>query len=181
MATLDQSYDKSNSNNAKLLRFSTNTNVKIAQKFIPSVTGEVDNINLELTKTGSPTGNMWVEIWTDSSNPSSITGSASDNVDVSTISASTGSWKNFSWSSGHPSLTASTGYWIVITGDQAFAHPTYADYINVRYDNSSPTYANGHWSIFNGTSWTSDTNVDVVFEQYTLDAVSFVPKITIIT
>lgn|SRR3972149_1871919 len=82
-------------------------------------------ISMYMSKTGSPTGNVWLEIWSDSGgNPGSIiTNGQSANVDVSTLS---GDWKDFTFST-FPSLTNGSQYWLVMKGDYTYSGTHYAN------------------------------------------------------
>ena len=169
MATLDQSYWPT-FGSAQILRKSDTEQVILGMKFVPSVTGVIDSVHLPLYKAGSPSGNLWVEIWTDAggtpSIPNTQTGNDSGTVACSTITSTSYSTPDeitFTFTSG-PSLTASTPYWIVLCGDYTPSSTVYVAWSLTI--NADPGYANG-WLSSYGTSWaTNSTNYDMGFREY---------------
>jgi hypothetical protein len=115
------------------LRFSASFE-KIGIQFVPTVSTDVIEVHLNLKKTGTPTGNIWVEVWTDtgSNAPNAITGSASANVDVSTIPGSE-TETTFTFAAG-TAVTASTKYWIVVRGSYTING---TDYAQVYFNNTA--------------------------------------------
>ena len=81
----------------------------IGLKFTPSVTGPVSRVRIDVRSVA--TGfNATAAIYTNNAgSPGTIVGSASD------ATALTAAIKSFTWSSGAPSLTSGTTYWVVLT------------------------------------------------------------------
>ena len=180
MATLDQSYALANGDNAFTLRFSTVLNVYLAQSFTTVSGGQVEQVKLALNRLGTPTGNIWVEIWSDNAGtPNAQIGSSSANVDVSTLVTTNPpvAYTTFTWSSGYPAISASTKYWIVFNGDYAFS----ANVNNAQWegDISSPSYAGGNYARWDGSGlgWTTSTLYDFCFEEYYGSIATFTPKV----
>lgn len=119
MATLDKSYDTGD-DAASSLRNNT-ASYKFAQQFTPTQSGSVDQADIKIYKAGTPTGNIWVEIWSDNGSdlPNAQLGGDSNVVDVSTLGAADGAFVTFTWSSNLPPIVASTKYWLVWDGDFA--------------------------------------------------------------
>jgi hypothetical protein len=171
MATLDQSYDKSNIDNISATRYASPEIVYRGHQFTAGASGVINKINLALGKNGSPTGNVWVEIWSDngSDTPNSIIGGASSTKNVSTLSTSDATtrrseaWDEFTWSSNYPTVVSGTKYWIIIAGNTTFSN---TNYIRVYNDNSSPTSSGIDKTYTTGTGWGSTDSTDIVFEDY---------------
>jgi hypothetical protein len=87
--------------------------------FVPTIAGGVAQIDvLQLWKVGSPTGNVWVDIYTDSSTlPVTKVGSSSTVIDVSSLATSGNTSVSFVWSTGYPPVSIGVTYWIVLQGD----------------------------------------------------------------
>ena len=98
---------------------------KGAQGFQVTLGTDICKVSIELQKYASPTGNIWVEIWSYSGgNPSSvISNGVSDTKDVSTISTSA-TWYDFTFSTD-PTVTKSTYYFVVIRGSWAVSLTNY--------------------------------------------------------
>jgi len=94
----------------------TATDTMVAQTINLPYDGVFTGITLWLRKTSSPTGNMWLEIWTDDNGtPGVQVGSDSNVLDVSTVAAGGAAYElTFN---DMPTLTASTTYWILVQGD----------------------------------------------------------------
>ncbi len=86
-----------------------------AQSFIPSESGYVDKIDLVLAKTGAPTGNFDVLLYSDENNKPSINlTSGNPGYRIAASSVTTLNLYNLAWVSGtRPFLTAGVKYWIV--------------------------------------------------------------------
>lgn len=158
---LDQSFTTT-PDDAGFLRYSTSV-YNLAQQITPSVTGYLVEFHLKCTKIGSPTGNMWVELWSDTGSdlPNSIIGTASDTLDVSTISASETEY-TFSFSTTDAAVTASTKYWVVFLGDYTVSTSNYIQVGRVTaggYSGGITAYSD------NASNWTPQTN-DYYFKQY---------------
>lgn len=100
--------------------------VASCQGILTGTTGTVATIDLNLLKVGSPTGNAWVEIQTNSSGvPSNtpISNGTSATMDVTSLTTSA-AWYTFTFAV-HPTLTADTVYFIVVWSDVAISGTDY--------------------------------------------------------
>src|SRR3990167_271353 len=110
----------------------------LAQGFKPDYALPIARVTLKLKKTGSPTGNIWVEIWSDSgSAPSAQLVSDSAVIDISTLTGSFASY-NFDLSASVP-VVSGTQYYIVLQGDNAINGADYAEWEH----SGSNNYADG--------------------------------------
>lgn len=144
-------------------RYAT-ANTQVGQGFIACTTGTCTKIRLWLKKVGSPTGNINVEIQTDSSGVPSgtaVSNGTSSNVDVSTLETTYG-WIEFTFST-NPSLTAETQYHVVIQGDFTISTSNYVHWGSDDYD---VIYSDGSMSVYDAVTWTADSNYDACFEVY---------------
>lgn len=133
---------------------------ELAQSFESASTMTVANVRLWLLKTGSPTGNLTVEIQSDNNGSPSgtaVTNGISNTVGASTVNTAYG-WVTFTFAIS-PILDAGTQYWIVLkTTDVASA----VNYVLWGADGSSPGYAGGSMQSYIG-AWSAE-NKDACFE-----------------
>lgn len=159
MAVLDQNYE-TGADQEHNFRYNVGNN-EHAQGFKPTYS-DVTSVSLYLKKVASPTGNIYVQIQSDSAGkPSNISLGQSANIDVSTLSTSF-AWIDFTFSTP-VSVAPSTQYHIVLFGTFAI------DGINwVRWDTdgSSPTYTDGSHAYRGTGAWTTDTSYDNYFRTY---------------
>ena len=87
-----------------------------AREFTAADTGKVASATIRMQKTGSPSGELWAEIWTDdgggTSVPSARTGNPSQEIDASDLDGSGGD-VTFTFTDG-PTITSGTTYWLVV-------------------------------------------------------------------
>lgn len=146
--TIDQSQTTHDTNAP--LRFSS-TVAKLAQGFKLSQAGTVPWIDMRLMVVGAPTGSIWLTIEADASgSPSGTPLATSDKLDVSKFSTA-GYVVRFMFRTPVSLSATPTQYHVVIQGDFAISA---TNYVNVRY-NSAGGYANGAYSIYNGSTWSS--------------------------
>lgn len=147
-------------NQSRELREGATTNVKIAQTFDTDEAGKLEFVDVKLLKQGSPTGRIWVEVF--STSAGAPTGSAlatSDKLDVSRIST-TALIIRFVFRSPQ-TLVAGTTYAIALAGDY-----TASATVNIIVrENSAGGYAAGSVYTYDGTNWASDTE-DLWFKVY---------------
>lgn len=147
------------------LRYGATTNVLMAQSFTPTL-NNVTKVILELIKTGSPSGNVWAEIYTDNAGtPNAQTGADSATVACSSITDTSTPGEQMTFTFASPiSLTPSTKHWIVLNGDYT-ANGT--DYIAWDRDNTGSTLTGQSIKSFNGSTWSDyDNPNDQWFEEY---------------
>jgi len=136
------------------------TNDKLAQSFEISTASTVSEIDLYLKKVGSPTGNLTVEIQTDSAGEPS--GTAVTNGTSNTVSASTltTSFTDITFSfASNPSLASGTTYWLVLTTSDTQSN---TNYVLWGSDTSTPSYADGEMLGEDASTW-SALSADAVF------------------
>ena len=161
-ATLDQSYTKT-PNSQSAVKYD-NTYYYVSQSFIPSVTATMPQLILKLFRNGTPTGNIWVEIETDSSNKPSnttVTNGTSANIDVTTISNIDYTEYTFTFATP-PSLTASTQYHIVLKGD--YSNST-SNFIGWGESNEATLYGYRNYSN-SALSWSNFSGYSGYFKTY---------------
>ena len=136
------------------------TNDKLAQSFEISTASPVSEVDLYLKKVGSPTGNLTVEIQTDSAGEPSgtaVTNGTSNTVSASTLTTSFADI-TFSFAS-NPSLASGTTYWIVLTTADSQSN---TNYVVWGADTSTPSYADGEMLGEDASTW-SALSADAVF------------------
>lgn len=138
----------------------------LAQIFKASSNYDIASVKLKLWKVNSP-GTITVSIKAvDASSPPKPTGadlaSGTTNGDTLPTSVGAAEWREITFSSSY-SLTSGQQYAIVVkaAGDSS----------NVgrwNYNNSSPTYSDGHYAATtnSGVSWSTFITIDLMFETY---------------
>lgn len=135
----------------------------LAQSFKPKHALPIARVALSLKKTGAPTGNIWVEIWSNSvGTPSAQIVSDSAVIDISTLTGSFASY-NFDFTTPVP-VVAGTTYYVVLQGDNAINGAAYATWEN----SGSNNYSEGSPFKEDGSAvWTANGTSDHVFNtQY---------------
>jgi hypothetical protein len=134
---------------------------KAAQQFTPSVDAACNQVKVNLMRSGSPTGNVWCEIWTDTGSnvPSAIiSGATSSTIDVSTIATSYTEY-TFTFATA-PHLTSNVKYWIVVDSSISQSGANY-----LRFGSHiGGGYADGI-GMYYTTSWNA-TGGDFPFKEY---------------
>ena len=163
---LDQS--NTTTNGSVILRRSDgDINNRWGQSFLTGFSGTLDNIRLSLSKSGSPTGNLKIELYGgDATSPTGSVLSTSANLDVSTITGSQVEYTlNFS---NDYTLTNNTRYWLVISSNTTQSNSVC---VNIWYNNLS-SYANGINNRADDTTWQNDQNGDLYFKTYLIKTLS---------
>ena len=166
-----KSYDANQSDTTTVnaegnLNYSTSV-VAAAQGVTPSVTGYRPFVDFNLNKQGSPTGQMYVEIYADSGgSPTGAALAVSDKLDVSLVPTSGRIWVRFVFRAP-VSLTASTQYHYVV---KATSTVSTTNYLSVGA-NTTNSYAGGVAKRWDGAAWqTSSVSgfsaVDFNFRDY---------------
>lgn len=132
----------------------------IAQGFqlTTGTSGTAYFVELSISKTGTPTGNLWVTIETDSSGPSGTVIGTSDKIDVAKLSTSTHDVRLPIRGATTNMLTA-TQYHLCLRGDFAVSG---ANYVLVRTMSGNP-YASGVVYAFDGAAWSTSGTADFKF------------------
>ncbi len=157
--TLDQT--TATSNNVVLVNINYNAaSVYGAQSFTAGVTKKLMAIQMQLTKAGSPIGNIYAEIYSGGTFGSGSLLSTTDSFDVSVALSNT----TVDLSLIVPfDQTAASQYWIKIIG--TWTQST-INYVAVRGLSTSDTYAGGKAGKYNGSTW-DDVNYDLLIRTYT--------------
>jgi hypothetical protein len=160
MATLDQSF--TTTDNANVLRYSASF-MQQAQQFTPSVTADIVTVELPLYKQNAPSGNVWVEIWSDGGGDTLGTqiGSDSTTVACSSISDTTYPGTYISFTLSGITLTSGTKYWIVFDGDYTVST---TDWIAHDF-NTTGGYTGGIYARY-AAGWAYDASADWCFKEY---------------
>jgi len=138
---------------------------QLAQGIQLSSSSDISSIKLYLRKIGSPTGNLTIEIQTDSTGDPSgtpVTNGTSDVVDASTLTTSL-ALVEFTFTTS-PNLSASTQYHVVLKTTDSQSD---TDFVIWGTDESSPSYSGGQLKSYNGASWDAETD-DTIFQIYGL-------------
>lgn len=141
-----------------------NSTVRVSQGITPVTAGKLMFIDVKLLKTGSPTGNIWFELQSNSGGvPSNTVLASTWKLDVSRI-ATTATVIRLAFLVPY-SVSASTLYHIVAQGDWAVSG---TNYINWRMDGSAAAYAGGSKALYDSdtTTWTADTDDDMWLRCY---------------
>lgn len=127
-------------------------NTYVATKFTAGSSYSACKVDLLLAKagaTGTPTGNVFAYLYSDSSGSPGTLLAASDLVDSTTLpTAGTSNWVSFTFSSP-ASLTSGSVYWV------ATSHTNTAALSFVYWWRNSGFVASGVYSSTNGTIWNS--------------------------
>jgi len=154
------------------LRPASNTQVKLAQSFTPSVYGQCPKVSLYLGDNGTTTGNVWVTIESDSDGkPSGTALATSANVDAAGIDSY--GFDDFTFASP-ATLTNGTKYWIVLQGDYDYSGTNYLSW-GLITASAIPNYG---LVVFNGTVWGNVGTADFTFKTYYDDATIIIPSIS---
>ncbi|MBS3927805.1 MAG: hypothetical protein KGZ65_04355 [Sphingomonadales bacterium] len=135
----------------------------LAQSFKPTYSLPIARIALSLKKTLAPTGNIWVEIWTDSPGaPSAQLLADSAVVNIATLTTSFASY-NFDFTFPIP-VVAGTTYYVVLQADNAIDAANYATWETSGSNNYS---RGGPFQHDGSVAWTAPNTFDHVFNtQY---------------
>ena len=150
----------------------TTSQQMIVQSFKVDESANCPSVKVYMAKTGSPTGNIWAEIHSTQTGTSASkdgstyqVGTASDNIDVSTLDAfPTFGWQTFSFNGTAPNLNSGSTYYLVIYGDYTVSTTNFA---NIALDKVPTGYSGGiRWDINTSEVWSEVTGQDIIFEIY---------------
>lgn len=134
------------------------SNSFVSQGFKLLNSGQVRYAKLKLLKVGSPTGQIACLVYSDSAGVPGSLLVASHNIDVSLIPTSA-TWIHFNFPHTAPTLSASPTQYHLVIGLAVDA----SNYIQWRMDGSAGAYADGAKATWNGSTWTTDTDDDMMF------------------
>lgn len=142
------------------------TRNKVAMSFVTTASGSLVRVRIYLIKIGSPTGNIWCELFAASSQiPTGSVLATSASKDVSTLSGTIG-WVEFTFATPYQ-VTAGSAYAIAVAGDWAYSATACVAF---GIDFAGATYTNGQMCEFNESTWSSSYGADSegIFETYLL-------------
>lgn len=162
--TLDQQQTSTNSTGSI---YSGSSSEYTGQGVQAGLAGPIVQVDLLLQKSGSPTGNFAVELWSrDGSGLPSAKVSDTTLKDVSTLQA-TATWESFTIT-GSPTYAVTDVYCIVIY----YSGGNSSNKITISR-NTPSAYANGIASVdTDGASWTAQPTIDLAFKTYVQSAAS---------
>lgn len=143
-----------------------NSTVRVSQGITPVTAGKLVFIDVELIKVGTPTGNIWFELQSNSGGvPSNTVLASSWKFDVSRIPTTAGGTTMRIPFLVPYSVSASTLYHIVAQGDWTVSA---TNYVGWRMDGSAAAYAGGSKALFDSdtSTWTADTDDDMWLRCY---------------
>lgn len=143
----------------------------LAQGFVPDVTGYITGVDLYLKKTGSPTDNLVVEVWSSTGVDPNRTPNAILHADLSKATAGSTLTTSYVHYRIHfdelVSVTSATLYYLVIYRSGSIDG---SNYYQVGADNSSSAYGGSDETRHVGDAtptWTETTTSDIIFKTYT--------------
>lgn len=134
-------------------------NTRVAQGFKLFNSAAVMYVDLILKKVGSPTGELMLSIYSNNAGVPNASLVASQVLDVSRLSPSDTEVR-FVFPRSGPVLTGGTQYHLVLSGTWGIDA---TNYVHWAMDGSAGTYANGSKALYNPTTWTVDTDDDMIF------------------
>lgn len=137
---------------------SASSNQAVAQGFKLSSSGKLKYVQVKLLKVGSPTGTISCAVYSDNAGVPGSLLSISKILDVSKL-PDTATWVHFNFAHTAPTLSASPTQYHISLGVSVDA----SNYLQWRMDGSAATYTGGSKALWNGTSWTTDTDDDMMF------------------
>jgi hypothetical protein len=140
----------------------------ISQGFSHSNTTTAQFADILLKKTGTPTGNLTLAIYSNTAGmPNAVITNGTANV-VAASTLTTGyTLIRFTWSTP-PTITASTQYHLVLTTADSASNTNYVEW---GIDISTPPYANGALALLQSASWgAASPAADGIFDLYGVTA-----------
>lgn len=157
---LDQDLSGLTENTSYALRDAT-ARTKQAQGIKVATAGPVEFVDVRLIKTGTPTGNYWFTLETNSGGvPSGTVLATSDVYDASRL-ITTAQWVRIPFRTP-ASLSAATQYHLVMQGDFTVSVTNYLNWRGA----SAGGYANGNQATYDGATWTQTAGVDLLCKVY---------------
>lgn len=141
-----------------------NSTVGVSQGITPVTAGKLVMIDVKLIKTGTPTGNLWFELRSNSGGvPSSTVLASTWKIDVSRI-LTTATMVRLAFLVP-ASVSASTLYHIAAQGDYTVSA---TNFISWRMDGSAAAYAGGSKALYDSdtATWTADADDDLWLRCY---------------
>ncbi len=147
-------------NSSEKLRQGATDRINLAQGINLAVTTLLPFVNIKLMRVGSPVGNVWLTIESDTAgNPSGSVLATSDKLNAATIQLTPGQVLCFPFRTPM-TIAASTQYHIRLWGDYTVSGTNYVQW----QGDSGGAYPGGSAKKFDGTTWTAVTPLDYYFE-----------------
>jgi hypothetical protein len=141
----------------------TSSSEAVAQSFTTSGAIDVNEIRVPIQKFGSPTDNVSLQIWSDSSSTPNASLATADNLYTGANISITNSWLTFQFAAP-VSLSASTKYWIVVQRSGAVDAVNYYRWVA----NGTGVYAGGGRSLRVSGVWSAESAAnDMCFQVLT--------------
>lgn len=141
---------------------SASGNQLVSQGFQLFDSDKIVAVQLDLKKTGSPTGVLQATIYSNNAGVPGVAQASSFYIDVARIpSTTTPVVLTFPHTS--PVLSGGTQYHFALSGNWAIDG---TNYIEWSMDGSAGTYAEGSKALWNGSAWTADADDDLIFTMY---------------
>lgn len=141
-----------------------NSTVRVSQGITPVTAGRLVMIDVKILKTGTPTGNIWWELQSNSGGvPSNTVLASTWKLDVSRL-LTTATVVRVAFLLP-ASVSASTLYHIVGQGDYTVSA---TNFVSWRMDGSAASYAGGSKALYDSdtATWTADTDDDLWLRVY---------------
>lgn len=138
-------------------------NTMVAQGFKLYDTAEIVSITLRVAKVGSPTGVMSLAVYSDNAGAPNVAQIQSYSLDVSRLTSGI-SEVAFNFPRTGTVLLGAAQYHMLLQGTWAING---TDYVSWRMDGSAGTHAEGSKSLWNGSTWSADTDDDMIFWVFT--------------
>lgn len=136
---------------------------RLAQGFKVDVAGPCEFVDIQLLRTGTPSGQFWVTIEANNGGvPSGTPLATSDKYDALRLDTAAGRWVRLPFRTP-ASLSAATQYHLVLYGNFTVSA---SHYLAWRADTGSAAYGNGAKAAYDGATWTTDTDDDFAFKVY---------------
>ncbi|MCB1712100.1 MAG: hypothetical protein KDH96_06395, partial [Candidatus Riesia sp.] len=147
------------------IEINATTQQNLAESFLINKNFTIDLIRFRMLRTGSPGGQVYVEIYDDngSGSPGAFRTSSLNRVNISSIGVSA-QYVDFKFNDS--ALTAGNKYHAIIKVSAAYAYVAATNLLSVRSDNSSPLYLQGSLNTYNGSAWALDATKNLSFEVY---------------
>lgn len=141
---------------------SATSNQLVSQGFQLFDSDKIVAVSVDLKKTGSPTGVLQAQIYSNSAGVPGVVQASSHYVDVARIPSTT-TPVVFTFPHTSPVLSGSTQYHFVLSGNWSVSG---VNYVECSMDGSAGTYAEGAKALWNGSAWTADADDDLIFTMY---------------
>lgn len=139
---------------------------KLNQGFQVTLAGPVPYVDVKLIRSGTPVGNYWFTIESNSGGvPSGVALATSRKYNAGIHSTGTAHYIRIVFDTP-ATLSTATQYHLVMQGDYSVSG---ANYMAWRADTTAAGYASGSKAAYDGATWTNDTDDDFLFNMWTTE------------